>query len=110
MWVMTTPLQIPRLLPRAAGKGECDGLRLSHGSERQRERPQLGLPGRGVHRLLPARQPPAAALQERVELHAGQLHQVPDRHMGVAHRPRGCVLLALRARICLPVHTLHAEV
>ncbi|KAJ8339749.1 hypothetical protein SKAU_G00343820 [Synaphobranchus kaupii] len=45
-----------------------------------------------------------------LELHVGQLHQVPDRHMGVTHRPRVHLLPLLSPRIYFPVLTLHAEI
>lgn len=81
-----------------------------HGGERDIRHPELCLPGSGVRRRCAARKPPAALPEARLGLHAGQLHQVPDRHMGVAHRPRIHLLPVLSARLPLPILALHAEI
>lgn len=96
----------------------CDTVFLSssllspdhHGDERHSRHLELGLPGGGVRRCSAAGKPLPALPETRLGLHDGQLHQVPDCHLGVAHRPRVHLLPVLPARIPLPVHALHAEI
>lgn len=81
-----------------------------HGGERHGRHLELCLPGGGVHGCGVARKPPPALHETRLGLHDGQLHQVPDCHLGVAHRPRVNLLPVLPPRIPLPVLSLHAEI
>lgn len=81
-----------------------------HGGEPHGRHLGLSLPGGGVRGRRVASEPLPALAEACMGLHAGQLHQVPDRHLGVSHCPRVHLLPALPARLPLPVHAIHAEI
>lgn len=58
---------------------------IHHGGECLSRHPELCLPRSGVRRQRAARKPLPAFPETRLGLHSGQLHQVPDCHLGVAH-------------------------
>lgn len=55
-----------------------------HGGERHGQHLELCVPGCGVRGRRVARESLSALSETRLGLHAGQLHQVSDRHLGVA--------------------------
>lgn len=81
-----------------------------HGGEPYNRHLGLGLPGGGVRGRRVAREPLPALTETCLGLHAGQLHQVPDCHLGVSLSPRVHLLPALPARLPVPVYAVHAEI
>lgn len=88
----------------------CHPCVTHHGGEQHGKHLELCLPGGGVCRCGVARKPLPAFTETCLGLHARKLHQIPDCHLGVSHRPWVHLLPVLPARVPVPVHALHAEI
>lgn len=83
---------------------------IHHGGERHGKHPELCLPCSRICWCSVTTEPPSALPETCLGLHAGQLHQVSDCHLGVPHRPWVHLLPLLPAWFPLPVHALYAEI
>lgn len=104
-------MSLKHLLSACTGEFSLQTARVDHhGGEPYNKHLGLGLPGSGVRGRRVAREPLSAFTETRLGLHAGQLHQVSDRHLGVSLRPRVHLLPALPAWLPVPVYAVHAEI
>lgn len=81
-----------------------------HGGERHSQHSVFCISGGGICGFVSSRKSAAGTFKACVEPHAAKLQQIPDRHLGLAHRPWTDLFPVLSAWIYISVPPFHAEV